>query len=88
MPAKKPRISNTRDLGLSGVGKGDAPRTIFNAAWRTRFDLIKWDQCPECRGTMEFRGVDTRYACTLCQGTGRVKINFERDGHRLVKRYK
>lgn len=79
---------NTRDLGISGAGKGDAPRTIFNAAWRARFDLIKWDECPACRGAMQFRGVDSWEACTACQGTGKINLTFEREGHILVKRYK
>lgn len=43
MAARKPRISNTRDLGF-GAGKGDAPRTVFNTNWRARFDIIKWPE--------------------------------------------
>lgn len=80
---------NTRDLGF-GAGKGDAPRNCFSADYRARFDLIKWDTCPACRGAMQFRGVDTWEACTGCQGTGKVQITFERDGaaNRLIKRYK
>lgn len=75
-------------MGLHGAGKGDAPRTIFDAAWRARYDAINWDQCPACRGARQFRGVDTWEACTACQGTGKNHMVFERSGVRLVKRYR
>ena len=38
---KSNAISNTRDLGL-GAGKGDANRSVNDANWRTRFDIIRW----------------------------------------------
>lgn len=81
------RTRNTRDLGLGGAGKGDAPRTVFNAAWRAHFDLIKWDVCPQCGGAGRLP-VTEDDLCLCCQGTGKSILNFERDGHKLVKRYK
>lgn len=74
-----PNRRNTRDLGLHGAGKGDAPRTAFNAAWRASYDAISWGVCRVCFGVS---------GCPACRWTGKDFQDFERSGHRLVKRYK
>lgn len=88
---------NTRDLGLGGAGKGDAPRTIFNAAWRARFELINWsDICQNCGGTgkqhyaVDYEGGAREEICMSCVGQGiKTDLGFERDGvNRLIKQYK
>lgn len=79
---------NTRDLGF-GAGKGDVPRTIFNAEWRARFDLIGWPSCRCCGGAGKILRLDAPAGCSWCFGTGKNLEGFQRDGaNRLIKRYK
>lgn len=33
---------SSRDFGLHGAGKGDAPRTKFDKHWAANYDAIQW----------------------------------------------
>ncbi len=46
---------NTRDLGLNhSPGKGDKPRSKFDANWHARFDEIDWKR-NDAKGDDGFR---------------------------------
>lgn len=70
-------ICAARDVGGLLQGARDVVATRLARAIMSRLVVVatipkKKEACPDCKGTGEYRGLQTVSTCTLCGGTGRV----------------